>query len=99
MIDSNDRVIHNNIINELSLFIKNHSDIKFTILTSFNWGGTIVGLWMVYQYGKEYHKDAYIAHFEEDFLPHNVNWFIDSVKLLEANNIYVGYVIVDISFI
>ena len=90
MIDSHEQTLHDETKQILSSIIKSHIDCPFVILTSFNWGGTIVGLWMAYQYGKESHKDAYIAHFEEDFLPHNVNWFIDSVKLLEANNIYVG---------
>lgn len=92
MIDSHNQSIHNEIKQILTSVIKSHLNCPFIILTSFNWGGTIVGLWMAYQYGKQNYKDAYIAHFEEDFLPHNVNWFKDIKDLFDLNKnyIYVG---------
>ena len=92
MIDSHDQGIHEETKEEMSSLIKSYDDYPFVVLTSFNWGGTIVGLWMAYQYGKENHRDAYISHFEEDFLPHNTNWFSDIRGLFDSNtnNIYIG---------
>ena len=92
MIDSQEQTIHDETKLKLSTYIKSNSDCPFVILTSFNWGGTIVGLWMAYQYGKQNYEDAYITHFEEDFLPHNVNWFRDIKELFDSNtnNIYIG---------
>ena len=90
MIDSKEQPIHEETKQILSTFIKSHSDLPFVILTGFNWGGTIVGLWMTYQYGKENHKEAYITHFEEDFVPNNNNWYSKSKKLLKDDIIYVG---------
>ena len=92
MIDSQEQTIHEETKKELSSLIKSYCNYPFVILTSFNWGGTIVGLWLAYQYGKENHKDAYIAHFEEDFLSINENWFMDIKELFDSNTniIYIG---------
>lgn len=65
MIDSKDKENHNKVKTELSQFIELQHKIKYKILTSYNWGGTILGLWMTYQYGKCY-DNAYLVHFEED---------------------------------
>ena len=83
MVDSHDINYINEIENNLSSFIKNHNnDINFKILSSFNWGGTILGLWLTYNYGKLYDNGTYVAHFEEDFGPYNNKWLEDSISLL-----------------
>jgi hypothetical protein len=89
MIDSYD--IHQKVINELSKIILDfNNSVKFKILTNFNWGGTILGLWMIYKYLKK--NNVYIAHFEEDFQPINNKWY-DFAKDIFDNNkdyIYIG---------
>ena len=53
MVDSHDIDYFNKLENELSAFIINHNNnINFKIITSFNWGGTILALWLTYNYGK-----------------------------------------------
>ena len=79
---------------ELSeIILKYNNEISFEILSCFNWGGTILALWIVYNYGKIYSDDCIIAQFEEDFLPINNKWYEDSVSLLNDNTknyIYIG---------
>ena len=41
------------------------------IIVKYNWGGTIAALWYVHNLLKG--KEGYIAHFEEDFGPNNIN--------------------------
>ena len=86
MIDSKEQCVHEEIKQTLSSFITSILDSPFVILTSFNWGGTIVGLWMAYNYGKANNLNTYIAHFEEDFGPGNNKWLSDSIKLLEEDD-------------
>ena len=68
--------------------------INFKIITTYNWGGTIVGLWVSYNYAKNtYNGDCYLAMFEEDFHPIAKNdntWLEDSINLLTDDIIYVG---------
>ena len=91
MVDSRYINYINDVENNLSNFIKNYNnDINFKILSSFNWGGTILGLWLTYNYGKIYDSNTYVAHFEEDFGPHNNKWLEDSMSLLTDKIIYVG---------
>ena len=63
----------------------------FKIIVSFNWGGTIVGLWLSYNYIKNF-DDAFFAFFEEDFRPINNNWLEASVKKIKKYKhfVYVG---------
>ena len=64
---------------------------KYDIITSFNWGGTIAGLWIAYKkYASMYPESTFLAHFEEDFRPINDEWFVDSTKKLKKDIIYVG---------
>jgi len=91
MVDSHDHSYFNKIEEELSNYIVNHNNtIKFKIISSFNWGGTIVALWLTYNYCKKYSDECYIAQFEEDFGPYNNDWLKDSIELLKDNIIYVG---------
>jgi hypothetical protein len=79
MVDSHDINYINDVESNLSNFIKNYNtDINFKILSSFNWGGTILGLWLTYNYSKLYDSTTYVAHFEEDFGPYNDKWLEDS---------------------
>ena len=91
MVDSHDIDYFNKLENELSAFIINHNNnINFKIITSFNWGGTILALWLTYNYGKIFHDRCIVAQFEEDFGPHNDEWLKDSSSLLTNEIIYVG---------
>jgi hypothetical protein len=91
MVDSHDTNYFNDVEQELSNFIIQYNNsIKFKILSSFNWGGTIVALWLTYNYGKIYDDNCYVAQFEEDFGSHNNIWLEDSIKLLTDEFIYVG---------
>jgi hypothetical protein len=91
MVDSHDINYINDVESNLSNFIKNYNtDINFKILSSFNWGGTILGLWLTYNYSKLYDSTTYVAHFEEDFGPYNDKWLEDSISLLSDEIIYVG---------
>lgn len=94
MIDSDN---HSEAINDLENYLEKFN-IQFKILTSFNWGGTILGLWIVYKYfynniDSQLFQNTYIAHFEEDFVPHN-HWFYKASKrridLWGRRYIYVG---------
>jgi len=89
MIDNHDLTYHNKVKTELSNYIDLHNCF---ILTSYNWGGTILGLWMTYKYcyGK-YDNSSYLVHFEEDFGPYNDKWYEHSKNLLLSDDyIYVG---------
>ena len=94
MIDSHNKKDHDNIIDDLTNIInKENSDLNFKILTSFNWGGTILGLWEVFKFIKiTYDKNTYLSYFEEDFCPFNNEWLEDSKELLNLNKnyIYIG---------
>ena len=91
MVDSDEGDVHSRVKNEISDFVKSSSGIEHVVLTCPNWGGTILGLWMAYQYGKRHNKDAYVAHFEEDFVPISSDWYSDSLKLLDTGEyIYIG---------
>ena len=85
MIDSKNlnehEIIKKNINN---LLIDNNLD-NFNIITSYNWGGTICGLWKTYDFYKNYNHENYIAFFEEDFNPINNLWLEDSIKLLNTD--------------
>jgi hypothetical protein len=91
MVDSHDSQYINQAEHELSEFIiKFNPNISFKIISEFNWGGTIVALWLTYNYGKKYDNSCYIAQFEEDFGPYNNEWLKDSIQLLNEGIIYVG---------
>ena len=48
---------------------------------------------MVYKYCYDkYDEKTYVVHFEEDFIPHNIKWYKDSIEKLDSNNnyIYIG---------
>ena len=98
MVDSDDINYINNVENNLSDIIKNYNnDINFKILSSFNYGGTILALWVTYNYNKfigdNIYIYIYIAHFEEDFHPITNDWLEDSILLLNNNitkYIYIG---------
>lgn len=98
MIDSKNlnehEIIKKNINN---LLIDNNLD-NFNIITTYNWGGTICGLWKTYDFYKNYNHENYIAFFEEDFNPINNLWLEDSIKLLNTDKyIYIGEHIPSIS--
>uniref|UniRef100_A0A6C0E3R9 Uncharacterized protein n=1 Tax=viral metagenome TaxID=1070528 RepID=A0A6C0E3R9_9ZZZZ len=94
MVDSFDIERQKQVETELSEFIETISvDINYKILSSFNWGGTIAGLWVTYNYSKTIGIDSssiFIGHFEEDFGPYNKEWVNDSMKLLTQDVTYVG---------
>ena len=91
MVDSHETEYFKKVEEELSAFIVNHNDtIQFKIISSFNWGGTILGLWLTYNYSKKYDDNCYVSQFEEDFGPYNNNWLKDSIHLLTDDIIYVG---------
>ena len=59
-------------------------------LTSFNWGGTIAGLYILFQHLKSTQTaNCYVCYFEEDFRPINTNWLNDSILYLK-DNYYLG---------
>ena len=61
MVDSDDINYINNVENNLSDIIKNYNnDINFKILSSFNYGGTILALWVTYNYNKFIGDNIYI---------------------------------------
>jgi hypothetical protein len=91
MIDSKEIEIHNKVKEELSdLIVKSRlvSNNNYKILTSYNWGGTILGLWMTYQFGKD-KKKAYIIHLEEDLKLNNYELIKDVKKIFDMNKDYV----------
>ena len=91
MVDSNDPEALQSAQSELLNILSNTDVEKYAVLPGFNWGGTILGLWMVYQYTKAWSHDTYICHFEEDFLPINSGWLDASKRLLSQDKyIYVG---------
>ena len=89
MVDTHDQVVMTEIEKKL-LELLSQFLIKFKIIISYNWGGTIVALWLTYIYGKKYNDTCYIAQFEEDFGPYNNEWLNDSIQLLKEDIIYVG---------
>ncbi len=67
--------------------------INYKIITTYNWGGTIAGLWITYNYVKDtYNDDCLVAMFEEDFYAtvSDNSWLEESKRLLTENTIYVG---------
>jgi hypothetical protein len=60
------------------------------VINSFNWGGTIAGLWNFFKEFKDRDPDTMTAFFEEDFYPTNPTWLVDARQLLDDDNIYVG---------
>ena len=91
-IDSKDVFLHNNVKKEVREYIKGIISEEVIILTEYNWGGTIQGLWNCYRYIKNLNLgNSYMCFFEEDFLPFNNNFLEDSFKLLEEKKyIYIG---------
>ena len=63
---------------------------EYEIIPSFNWGGTILGLWQSYQYCKTNYPNCYLAHFEEDFGPYNQLWWPNAKDKLTEDVIFVG---------
>ena len=92
MIDSHD---HTDPKLDLENYLEKFN-IKYEILTSFNWGGTILGLWMTYKHFYDkfvINRNVYLAHFEEDFQPINTSFYIASkrrIDLFGRRYIYVG---------
>jgi len=93
MVDSYDPVVHNKAKKDIKSYIKRlikirsprDADVETTVLTSYNWGGTILGLWMVYRYAYEKYggdPNIYISHFEEDFN------FVEADRVLEIKEIF-----------
>ena len=61
------------------------------VINSFNWGGTIAGLWVFFKECKGlFPANTVTAFFEEDFYPTNPDWLEDARRLLDCDNIYVG---------
>ena len=61
MVDSDDINYINNVENNLSDIIKNYNnDINFKILSSFNYGGTLLALGVTYNYNKFIGDNIYI---------------------------------------
>ena len=71
--------------------ISNHN-IQHNVIVNYNWGGTILGLWLVYQCVKEkYNKEnPYVCMFEEDYGPQDTRWYHKSLELLTNDIIYIG---------
>jgi hypothetical protein len=89
MIDSHDLTYHNKVQIELS----NYIDLSNSyVLPNYNWGGTILGLWMAYKYCYDkYDNSLYLVHFEEDFGPYNDQWYEHAKNLLLSDDyIYIG---------
>jgi hypothetical protein len=77
--------------NELNDFLHTLTNNKFKIIVNYNWGGTILGLWLAYKYITTLNIKSYIAFFEEDFLATDDRWLYDSIDLLlEKKYIYIG---------
>ena len=88
MIDnlSQDKQIKEEFANNISQNCSN-----FDIITCYNWGGTIVALWLIHKYVESIlPNDTLVAMFEEDFGPKNESWFNDALTKLEDDIIYVG---------
>lgn len=77
---------------KISRRLKQILKVKHEIIIEYNWGGTIVGLWLVYKHFKKFPLNIYVSHYEEDFLPIDVKTIEESKKLLEYNPdfIYIG---------
>jgi len=94
MIDSEEESIHKQTKKEIeSLIFERAPSIDSEVLTCYNWGGTILGLWMTHNYAKGLGKKSYVAHFEEDFYPLG-DWFWEARRLLSEENVYIGESIV-----
>ena len=86
MIDEKDLTIRSTIAENIKERLPGH----LTILTNYNYGGTIAGLYDTYEYLKENMMyDWYIMYFEEDFTATNIKFLEMSIPLLE-DVIYVG---------
>lgn len=93
MVDSKDEKYFKKVEEEFVSFFSEKGLSNYDIIISYNWGGTILGLWLVYKkfYSmNEEKKDTYISHFEEDFRPINNDWLNKSLIKLENNNYYIG---------
>lgn len=92
MVDSEDEEYFKKVKEEFVIFFNSNGVLNYDIIVNYNWGGTILGLWLVYKkfYSiSEEKNDTYIAHFEEDFRPTNNNWLNKSLIKLKDNH-YVG---------
>jgi hypothetical protein len=95
MVDSHDQENNYNINIDISNKIKNLiNNNKYKVLVNYNWGGTILGLWLAFNIFYNILDDnTYLAHFEEDFhaINNNVKWYKDCQDLFRLNNyIYIG---------
>lgn len=92
MIDSEDTEYFKKIVEEFTSFFNEKEIPKYDIITNYNWGGTVLGLWLVYKKFYdivEEKNNTYVAHFEEDFRPINNNWLNKSLTKLK-DNYYIG---------
>lgn len=91
-VDSKDVFFHDDVKEEISKYIKDVYTGEVIVLTCYNWGGTVQGLWSCYRYIKKLNiENSYLCFFEEDFYPFNDNFLEDSLRLLnEKNYIYIG---------
>lgn len=86
MIDEKNLSIRNTIAET----IKERFPAHVIILTNYNYGGTIAGLYDTYEYLKENRlTDWHIMYFEEDFYATNIEFLEISIKILEEVD-YVG---------
>lgn len=93
MINSKNNDERIQISNEIGQYIESLYVINYKVLHSYNWGGTILGLYLVYQYYKDFDENTYVCHFEEDFYPINNKWLDHVKKYLNdktKNYIYIG---------
>jgi len=82
--------LQNEIYDEFNSMILEH-DINFDIIVNYNWGGTILGLWLVYKYIEStYDENTFVCMFEEDYGPQDTRWFDTALNLLTDDLKYVG---------
>lgn len=75
---------------EFSTLISDKCD-NFDVITCFNWGGTILGLWLVHKYVEStLPPSTLVCMFEEDFGPCNTDWYNEALLQLNDDIIYVG---------
>jgi len=90
MIDSKEENAQEQVKKEMESFISERApSIESEVLTCYNWGGTVLGLWMTHNYAKGLDEKPYVAHFEEDFYPLG-DWFWEARRLLGERNVYIG---------
>ena len=96
-IDSRDINYHNMVKDNIYEFVHTVYEkckLNLLILSGYNYGGTIQGLYECYLYIKNkenFNKNDLIAHFEEDFFPINNIWLKTSIELLNTDKyIYIG---------